>query len=128
MSKKSHFRRCFEKQYGKCAQAQLNSASQHRYHIHSSLLSQLSPRKFVVLTWKILELLVNTLAADEKYPVLSRDNLRISIHMQLSQKQIIFSDLFAQFLKSGLNFEYFEKKDDHRSFCISDITDSEKRD
>ena len=29
------------------------------------------------------------------------------------------------FLKSGLNFEYFEKKDDPQSFCISAIMDSE---
>ena len=30
--------------------------------------------------------------------------------MQLSQKQKDFSQFFAAFLKSRLNFEYFEKK------------------
>ena len=35
---------------------------------------------------KILGLLVNTLAADEKCPVLNTDNLMIPIQMQLSQK------------------------------------------
>ena len=45
--------------------------------------------------------------------------------MQLSQKQKTFSEFLAAFLKSWLNFEYFEKKDDPHRFCISEITDSE---
>ena len=45
--------------------------------------------------------------------------------MQLSQKQNFFARFFAAFLKSRLNFEHFEKKDDPHSFCISEITDSE---
>ena len=53
---------------------------------------------------------VNTLAADEKYPVLNRDNLTIPIQMQLSQKQKNFDEFFGAFLKSRLNFEYIEKK------------------
>ena len=44
---------------------------------------------------KILGLLVNTLATDEKYPVLNRDNLTIPIQMQLSKKQKIFSEFFS---------------------------------
>ena len=65
------------------------------------------------------------MAADEKYPVLNRDNLTIPIEMQLSQKQKTFSEFLAAFLKSRLNFEYFEKKGDPHRFCISEITDSE---
>ena len=59
--------------------------------------------------------LVNTLTADEKYPVLDRDNLKIPILMQLSQKQETFSQFFSAFLESTLNFEYFGKKDDPQS-------------
>ena len=77
------------------------------------------------LTSEILRLLVNTLAADGKYPVRNRYNLTIPIQMELSQKQKTFSELLASFLKSRLNFKYFEKKDDHHRFCISEITDSE---
>ena len=62
------------------------------------------------LTWQLLGLLVNTLAADEKYPLLNRDNLAIPIQMQLSQKQKTFAQFLAEFLKSRLNFIYFEKK------------------
>ena len=54
--------------------------------------------------------LVNTLASHEKKLVLHGDNLRMKIQMQLSQKQKDFSQFFAAFLKSILNFEYFEKK------------------
>ena len=58
----------------------------------------------------MLGLLVNTLAADEKYLVLNRINLTISIQMQLSQKENAFSQFLDQFLKSALNFKRFEKK------------------
>ena len=64
----------------------------------------------------------DTLATDEKYLVLNRDNLMIPIQMQLSQKKHFFSQFFPAFLKSRLNFEYFEKKDHPHSFCISEIT------
>ena len=85
----------------------------------------MSLKKSLFLTCQILGLLVNTLAADEKYPVLNRDNLTILILMQLSQIQNTFSQFFAAFLKSRLNFKYFENKDDVDRFCISEITDSE---
>ena len=78
-----------------------------------------------MLTWQISGLLVNTLAADETYPVLNRDKLTIPIQMQLSQKQNFFSQLFLTFLISRLNFEHFGTKDDPHRFCISEITDSE---
>ena len=72
-----------------------------------------------------MELLVNTLAADEKYPVPNRDNLMRGIQIQLSQKQKSFSEFIVEFLKFRLNFEDFEKKDDSHSFCVSEITDCE---
>ena len=71
---------------------------------------------------KILGQLVNTVASDEKYPALNRDNLTIPIQMQMSQKQKNFSAFFAEYLKSKLNFEHFEKKDDPDIFCIFEIT------
>ena len=44
--------------------------------------------------------------------------------MQLSQKQNNFSRFFSEFLKSTLNFEHFQTKDDSHSSDISEITDS----
>ena len=68
MSKKPRFGGLFDKQHGKRSKAVLKSASQHLYPIDWSLL-------------------VNTSATDEKYPFQNRDNLTISIQMQLSQKK-----------------------------------------
>ena len=71
MSKKSKFRGPFENQHGKSVQALLESTSEHPYHIHLSLPSQLSWKNLSYWHAKILWLLVNTLAADEKYPVIN---------------------------------------------------------
>ena len=90
MSKKSCFRQLFDKQHGEQAQALLKSASQYPHHVHWPLPIQLSCKKSLLLTWKILGLLVNTLPADEKYPVLNRDTLTIPMQMQVSQKQKTF--------------------------------------
>ena len=125
MSKKSRFRGSFDKQHGKHTQALLKSASQHLDRIQLSLPSRWIWKKSLLLTCKILVLFVNTLADEEKYPVLNRDNLTVPIEMQFSKKQKKFSIFFPIFLKLRLNFEHFEKKDDPHSFCISEITDSE---
>ena len=110
MSKKSCWRGPFEKQDRKRAHVLSKCASQHLYHIHWSLPSQLSWKKSLVFTCKTLGLLVNTLGANEKYPVLNRDNLTIPIQMQLSQKQKVFSKFFPPFSKSMLNFADFKKR------------------
>ena len=68
----------------------------------------MSWKKSLLLTCQILGLLVNTLAADEKYPVLNRDNLTIPIQMQLSQKQKTFSQFLGAFLQSTRTFKDFE--------------------
>ena len=44
----------------------------------------------------------------------------------LSQKQKTFSEFFLAFLKSALNLEHFEKKDQYFSLVISRIIDSER--
>ena len=43
----------------------------------------------------------------------------------LSQKQNTFSEFFIPFLKSAINLEHIEKKDDYSSLVISRIIDSE---
>ena len=110
MSKKSHFRGCFDKENVKRAQTRFKSASRHLYHIHRSLPNQFSWKNSLLLTCQILELIFNRLAADEKYPVPNRDILTIPIQMEFSEKQKTFSQVFAAFLKCRLNFRLFEKK------------------
>ena len=40
---------------------------------------------------------VNTLTANDKYSLVNRDSLTQPIHMQLSQKQKIFSEIVLRF-------------------------------
>ena len=70
-------------------------------------------------------LVVNTVGADEKNPVLNREKLMIKIQMQLSQKEKTFSEFFARFLEPTINFKDLKKKHDSHRFCISEITDYE---
>ena len=126
ISKKSNFKRCFRKHHGKRAKTLLKFACQHFYHIYWSLWRQLTCKKSLLVTWKISRLFPNTLSADGKYSLLNRDNLTQPSQMQLSRKQKTFSEFFCAFLKSSLNFEHFQKKDDSHSSDISEITDSEK--
>ena len=125
MSKKSCFGGLFDKQHGKRAKALLKSASQHLYLIDWSLLTQLSWKKYLLLICQMLWFLLNTLVADEKCPLQSRDNLTIPIQMQLSPKEKTFSQFLVAFSKSIWNFELFQKKDDSYRFCIYEITECE---
>ena len=88
-------------------------------------MRRLTWKKSLLLTPKIFGLLINTLAADEKFLVLHRDNLTIPIEMQLCQKQKGFSELFAAFWKSRLKLKHFESKDDPHRICVFQVTDSE---
>ena len=115
MSIKSRFKGSFKKQHGKCAQTLLKFAWQNLYHIYWSLWRQLTFKKFLLVICKISRLFPNTLSGDSKYSLFKRDNLKQPIQMQLSGKQKTFSESFSSFLKSSLNFEHFQKKDDsHR--------------
>ena len=125
MCKKSRFRGPFAKQHGARAQPLLNSASQHLDHIHRSLPRKLSWKKSLLLTCQILGLLVNTLAADEMYPLLKRDNLTVPIQLQLSQKQKTFSLFFPAFFRYRFNSQYFGNNDDPHRFCNFEIPTSE---
>ena len=82
----------------------------------------------MLVLWKILRPLVNTLSEDDKYCLLYKDNLLQTLQILLSQKQNTFSQFFSAFLKSTLNFEHFQKKDDRHSRYISQITVSENGD
>ena len=77
---------------------------------------------------KFLKLLVKRLTDDEKYPLLYRENFTQPIEMVVSQKRKLFSQFFSAFLKSILNFEHFQNKDDPHSRCGSQLTVSEKGD
>ena len=127
MSKMSRFKGSFGKQHGKRAQKLVKFPWLHLYHIYWSLLMQLSYKKSLLVICKISRLFINTLTTDGKYSLFKRDNLTQPIQMQVSRKQKTFSEFFSAFLKSSLNFEHFQKKDDSHSWRISKITESEKQ-
>ena len=60
--------------------------------------------------WKLFRPFLNTLTADDKYSLISKDKWMQTIQMHLSQKQNIFSEFFSAFFESPLNFEDFQKK------------------
>ena len=66
-------------------------------------------KKSLLVLCKILRLFFNTLTADDNYSVLNRDNLTQPIQILLSHKQKAFSEFFAVFLKSTLNFDHLKK-------------------
>ena len=119
MSKKSHFRGPFDKQYGNSDQTLLKSERQNLWYICWSMWRQLILKECLLVICKVLRLFVNTLTADDKYSLLNRDNLTQPIQMQLSQEQKTFSPWNLDWI---LNI--FKKEDDSHNWCISEIMDS----
>ena len=109
MSEKSCIARPFEKQHAKWAQTLLESERKCLYYIYWSLCRQVSWEKFLLVITKFLRLVVNTMTGDQKYSLLNRNNLVEPIHMQLLQKQKIFSEFFFFFL-IYIKFQIFSKK------------------
>ena len=68
--------------------------------------------KSLIVIHKILRLFVDSLKADEKHYLLTRDNLTQAIQIGLSQKQKTFFEFFFDLLTSILNFKHLPKKDD----------------
>ena len=53
------------------------------------------------------------------------ENLPHEVQMQISPKPKTFSQFFIAFMKSRLNIEYFQKKDQSQSLSITEIIDCE---
>ena len=66
--------------------------------------------KSLLDTWKFLRPFLNTLTANDKYSLNSKNKWMQTIQMLWSEKQNIFSDFFSAFFQSALNFEHFQKK------------------
>ena len=66
------------------------------------------------------------MTVDDKYSLLNRHNLTQSIDIQLSQKQNDFYRFFI-ILEIYVKFWPFSNKDDPHTWCISEITHSDRR-
>ena len=67
-------------------------------------------QKSLLDTWKFFGSFLNTLTADDKYSLISKDKWMQTIQMLLSQKQNPFLQFFSAIFESALNFEHFQKK------------------
>ena len=67
-------------------------------------------QKSLLDTWIFFWPFLNTLTADDKYSLNSKEKGMQTIQMHLSQKQNIFSWFFSAIFESALNFEHFPKK------------------
>ena len=67
-------------------------------------------QKFLLDTWKFFRPFLNTLTADDRYSLISKNKWMQTIDIHLSRKPKIFSELFGAFFKFVLNFEDFQKK------------------
>ena len=72
-------------------------------------------KQSLLVMLKIVRLFVNALSADNKHYLLNREKLTQPIQMQLPQQQKRFYQLLFEFLKSILNFEHFQTKDEPHS-------------
>ena len=67
-------------------------------------------QKSLLDTWKFFRPFLNTLTADGRYSLISKNKWMQTIQMHLCQKPKIFSELFCAFFEFVLNFEHFQKK------------------
>ena len=73
-------------------------------------VKEMELQESILETWKLFSRFLNTLTADDKYSLISRDNWMQTIQKHLSQKQKIFPAFFGAFFESALNFEHFQKR------------------
>ena len=66
------------------------------------------------------------MTTDDKYSRRNMLNFTQPVQAPFSQKQSPFSGFFIAFLKSALNLEHSEKKDEYPSLVIPRIIDSER--
>ena len=67
-------------------------------------------QKSLLETWKFFSRFFNTLTADDKYSLISKDNWMQTSQMHLSQKQNVFSQFFDALFELALNFKHLQKK------------------
>ena len=84
LSWRRRFRTSFNSQHVNECQTLMKSAWEHFYHIFWSLIGKMTWKMPPLLNFEILGLFVNTLTADNKYPVLDCENLQFPIQKQLS--------------------------------------------
>ena len=79
----------------------------------------------VLVTSELLEEFLNTLTANYQYSRRNRENLSQKVPIPKSRKPKTCSRFFMTFLKTTLNLEYLEEKDQSQSLSITEIINCE---
>ena len=115
LSKKRRFRTRFDSQHVKASQILAKSPWECFYHVFSSFSGNFIWKMSPLVLGEFLDVFINRLTADTRYPFQDCENLLLPFHMQLPEKPKAFSQLFDPFLESTSNFKHFERKDDRHS-------------
>ena len=120
MSKRPYFLQRFGRQHVSGSQTLPRSARNQFHTVLPLILYRGSRKRLVLVRSELLGQFVNTLTADCKYSRWNRENLSQEFPMQTSLKLKTCSRFFIAFLKSNLNSEYFQKKDQFHSLSITE--------
>ena len=111
----------FGRQHGNGSQTPPRSARNHFDTTIPLIFGRTSRKRLVLVRSEVLGQFVNTMTADYKYFRQNLENLPQQVKTQISLKPKTFSGFFIASLKSTLNLEYFEKKDESHSLSITEI-------
>ena len=115
----------FGSQHGNGSQTLLRSAGNHFYTNIPLIWGRTSRKRLVLVRSEVLGQFANTSTVHYKYSRYYLENLTHQIQMQISPKPKTFSEFCIASMKSRLNSEYFEKKDQSHSLSITEIIDCE---
>ena len=121
MSKRPCFMQRFGSQHGNVSQTPPRSSRNHFDTTIPLVSSKASRKRLVLVRSEVLGQFLNTMTADYKYFRQNLENLLQQVQTQISLKPKTFSRFFIASLKSTLNLEYFEKKDESHSLSITEI-------
>ena len=111
----------FGSQHGNGSQTPPRSARNHFDTTIPLIRGRASRKRLVLVRSEVLGQFVNTMTADYKYFRQNLENLPEQVQTQISLKPKTFAGFFIASLKSTLNLEYFEKKDESDSLSITEI-------
>ena len=103
----------------------LRSAGNHFYTAIPLIWGRTSRKRLVLVRSEVLGQFANTSTVHYKYSRQDLENLQHQFQMQISPKPQTFSKFFIASMKSTLNSEYFEKKDQSHSLSITEVIDCE---
>ena len=125
MSKRPFFMQRFGRQHVNKYQTLLRPAW-NQFHTTLPLNRHRGSKERLVLVRSgLFGQFVNILTADDMYYCFTRENLAQKVPMQTYLELKTCSRFFIAFLKSTLDFQYFEKKYHSQSLSITDIINSE---